>query len=131
MTAVNAPKQTFTTPAADGTPGKPSPILSSAVKVGNRLYVSGILGNTPETAGNIEGQTKEALARIGRTMTAAGYAWSDVVDGIVYITDVAQFAAMNTGYRSVLTRTCRRGPRSSAGLVNADGLVEIMFVASK
>ena len=87
MTAVNAPKQTFTTPAADGTPGKPSPILSSAVKVGNRLYVSGMLGNTPETKGNMEAQTKETLARIGRTLTAAGYGWGDLVDGIVYITD--------------------------------------------
>ena len=48
MTAVNAPKQVFTTPAADATPGKPNPLLSSAVKVENRLYVSGILGNTPE-----------------------------------------------------------------------------------
>jgi 2-iminobutanoate/2-iminopropanoate deaminase len=131
MTAVNAPKQTFTTPAADGTPGKPSPLLSNAVKVGKRLYVSGILGNTPETAGNIEGQTKELLARVGRTMTAAGYSWSDVADGIVYITDVANFAGMNTGYRSVLTKDLPARATVRTGLVNADGLVEIMFVASK
>ena len=95
MTAVSGLKQTFATPAADGTPGKPSPLLSNAVKVGNRLYVSGILGNTPATAGNIEAQTQELLARVGRTMTAAGYGWSDVVDGIVYITDVANFDGMN------------------------------------
>ena len=130
MTAVNAPKQTFTTPAADGTPGKPSPILSSAVKVGNRLYVSGMLGNTPETKGNMEAQTKETLARIGRTLTAAGYGWGDLVDGIVYITDTAQFNAMNTGYRSVVKELPARAT-VKAGLVNADGLVEIMFVASK
>jgi reactive intermediate/imine deaminase len=130
MTAVNAEKQTFTTPAADGTPGKPSPILSSAVKVGNRLYVSGILGNTAETKGNMEAQTKEALARIGRTMQAAGFGWGDLVDGIVYITDPAQFAAMNTGYRSVVKELPARAT-VKAGLVNADGLVEIMFVASK
>ena len=102
MTAVSAPKQAFTTPAADGTPGKPSPILSSAIKVGNRLYVSGMLGNTPETKGNMEAQTKETLARIGRTLTAAGFGWGDLVDGIVYITDPAQFDAMNAGYRSVV-----------------------------
>ena len=130
MTAVNAPKQTFTTPAADGTPGKPSPILSSAVKVGNRLYVSGMLGNTPETKGNMEAQTKETLARIGRTLAAAGYGWGDLVDGIVYITDPAQFNAMNTGYRSVVKELPARAT-VKAGLVNADGLVEIMFVASK
>jgi 2-iminobutanoate/2-iminopropanoate deaminase len=130
MTAVDAPRQAFTTPAADGTPGKPSPILSSAVKVGNRLYVSGILGNTPETKGNMEAQTKETLARIGRTMQAAGFGWSDLVDGIVYITDTAQFNAMNIGYRSVVKELPARATVKT-GLVNADGLVEIMFVASK
>ena len=51
MTASSLPKQVFTTPAADGTPGKPSPTLSSAVKVGNRLYVAGLLGNTAEQQG--------------------------------------------------------------------------------
>ena len=101
LTASSLPKQVFTTPAADGTPGKPSPILSSAVKVGNRLYVSGLLGNTKETLGNPEAQTKEIMARVERTLKAAGFGWNDVVDGIVYITDVKNFDAMNAGYRSV------------------------------
>jgi reactive intermediate/imine deaminase len=130
LTAVNAPKQTFTTPAADGSPGKPSPILSSAVKVGKRLYVSGMLGNTPDTKGNMEAQTKETLARIGRTLQAAGFGWEDLVDGIVYITDTAPFDAMNRGYSSVVKALPARAT-VKAGLVNADGLVEIMFVASK
>jgi reactive intermediate/imine deaminase len=130
MTAVSGPKQAVTTPAADGTPGKPSPILSSAIKVGNRLYVSGMLGNTPETKGNMEAQTRETLARIGRTLTAAGFGWGDLVDGIVYITDPAQFDAMNRGYRSVVKELPARATVKT-GLVNADGLVEIMFVASK
>jgi reactive intermediate/imine deaminase len=130
MTAVNAPKQAVTTPAADGTPGKPSPILSSAIKVGNRLYLSGMLGNTPATKGNMEAQTRETLARIGRTLQAAGFGWGDLVDGIVYITDTAQFDQMNAGYRSVVKELPARAT-VKAGLVNADGLVEIMFVASK
>src|SRR5262245_12542590 len=66
LTASRLPKQAFTTPAADGTPGKPSPILSSAIKSGNKLFVSGILGNTAENKGNTEAQAVEALARIGR-----------------------------------------------------------------
>ena len=131
MTAVNAPKQVFTTPAADGTPGKPNPLLSSAVKVGNRLYVSGILGNTPENKGDVEAQTRELLARVGRTMTAAGYGWSDVVDAVVYITDVAHFDGMNRGYRSVFAKDFPARATVRTGLVNADALVEIMFVASK
>ena len=131
LTASSLPKQVFTTPAADGTPGKPSPTLSSAVKVGNRLYVAGLLGNNAETKGNTELQTKEIMARAERTMKLAGFGWNDVVDGIVYITDIANFNAMNTGYRSVITKDFPARATVKAGLVGADGLVEIMFVASK
>lgn len=131
LTASRLPKQVFTTPAADGTPGKPNPILSSAVKVGNRLYVSGILGNTPDNKGNMEAQTTEMLARIGRTLKHAGFDWANVVDGIVYITDVARFDAMNKAYRTIFSKDFPARATVQTGLVNADGLVEIMFVAAK
>lgn len=131
LTAVRGTKQVFTTPAADGTPGKPSAILSSAIKMGNRLYVSGILGNNADNKGNTEAQTKEIMARIGRTLKVAGYDWPDVVDGIVYITDVKNFDAMNAGYRSIFTKDFPARATVRSGLVSPDGLVEIMFVASK
>ena len=131
LVASRAPKQVFTTPMADGTPGKPNAILSSAVKTGNRLYVSGILGNTPDTKGDTEKQTVELLNRVGRTLRVAGYDWSNVVDGIVYITDVKNFDAMNRGYRTVFSKDFPARATVRTGLVNADGLVEIMFVATK
>ena len=77
------------------------------------------------------GQTKTILERVGRTLTAAGFSWTDVVDGIVYITDVGKFAAMNEGYRTIFTKDFPTRATVGTGLVNADGLVEIMFVASK
>ena len=131
MTANRRPKQAITTPAADGSPGKPSATLSSAIKVGNRLYLSGLLGNTATNKGDMEAQTKEIMARVGRTLTAAGFGWEDLVDGIVYITDTANFAAMNNGYRSVISKDFPARATVKAGLVGPDGLVEIMFVASK
>jgi len=131
MTAHRGSKQAFTTPAADGSPGKPSPILSSAIKVGNRLYVSGILGNTAQNKGDMTAQTTEILARVGRTMKAAGFGWEDVVDGIVYITDMTKFDAMNAGYRTVFTKDFPARATVGTGLVSPEGLVEIMFVASK
>lgn len=129
LTASSLPKQVLTTPAADGSPGKPSPILSSAVKVGNRLYLSGLLGNTAANKGDTEAQTKEILARVGRTLQVAGFGWGDLADGVVYITDVSNFDAMNRGYRSVVKDLPARATVKS-GLV-ADGMLEIMFVASK
>lgn len=131
MTAVRGPKERITTPAADGTPGKPSMTLSSAIKVGNRLYLSGLLGSNASNKGDMEAQTKELLARVGRTLTAGGFGFGDVVDGIVYITDIASFNAMNTGYRSVISKDFPARATVKAGLVGPDGLVEIMFVAAK
>jgi 2-iminobutanoate/2-iminopropanoate deaminase len=131
LTASRLPKQAFTTPTADGSPGKPSPILSSAIKAGNRLYVSGMLGTTPATKGDAEAQTVEVLNRVGRTLKVAGFDWSHVVDGIVYITDVKNFDAMNRGYRTVFTKDFPARATVRTGLVNADGLVEIMFVAAR
>jgi 2-iminobutanoate/2-iminopropanoate deaminase len=93
--------------------------------------VSGILGNTPDTKGNTQAQTVELLNRVGRTLKAAGYDWANVVDGIVYITDVKNFDAMNTGYRTIFTKDFPSRATVRTGLVNADGLVEIMFVAAK
>lgn len=130
LTASSLPKQVFTTPAADGSPGKPSPILSSAVKVGNRLYLSGLLGNTPANKGNAEAQTTELLARVGRTLQVAGFGWGDLADAVVYLPDTANFDAMNRAYRSAIKEFPARAA-VKAGLVSADGLLEIMFVASK
>ena len=131
LTASRLPKRVITTPMADGTPGKPSAILSSAIEVGNRLYVSGILGNTKTNIGDAEAQTIEIMNRVERTLKAAGYDWAQVVDGIVYITDVKHFDAMNRGYRTIFTRDFPARATVRTGLVNEAGLVEIMFVATK
>ena len=131
LTASRLPKRVITAPMADGTPGKPSAILSSAIEVGNRLYVSGILGNTKTNIGDAEAQTIEIMNRVERTLKAAGYDWAQVVDGIVYITDVKHFDAMNRGYRTIFTKDFPARATIRTGLVNDTGLVEIMFVATK
>ncbi|MFN8058021.1 MAG: RidA family protein [Vicinamibacterales bacterium] len=132
MVAVKDSTRTpFTTPAADGTPGQANPNLSSAIRVGNRLYVSGILGNTDTNKTDAAAQTRETMARIRRTLTAAGFDWTHVVDGVVYITDVKNFGAMNTAYKEVLSKDFPARATVETGLMGADGLVEIMFTAVK
>jgi aminoacrylate peracid reductase len=131
MVAVKGAREAITTPAADGTPGKPNPNLSSAIKIGNRLYLSGLLGNTIDNKADATAQTRETLARAGRTLKAAGFDWTHVVDGVVYITDVQNFPAMNTGYRTIFTKEFPARATVGTGLVAPDGLVEIMFTAVK
>jgi 2-iminobutanoate/2-iminopropanoate deaminase len=131
MVAVKGAHAASTTPNADGTPGTKNPNLSSAIKVGNRLYVAGILGNTNENKGDVRGQTAEALTRIGRTIKAAGFDWKHVVDGVVYLPDLTKFNDMNTSYRPIFGKDFPARATVGAGLMNADGAVEIMFTAAK
>jgi 2-iminobutanoate/2-iminopropanoate deaminase len=130
--AVKGSRTAVTTPEADGTPGTPNPALSSAVQAGNRLYLSGMLGSTDATKGDAGAQTREAMARLGRTLKVAGFGWPDVVEAVVYLPDLKDFAAMNTAYREAF------GPNAlptrstvQAGLVAPDGMVEIMMTAVK
>jgi enamine deaminase RidA (YjgF/YER057c/UK114 family) len=132
MVAVrHADRQAITTPNADGSPGRVNPNLSSAIRVGSRLYLSGMLGDTDANRGDVRAQTRATLASVERTLTAAGFGWSDVVDGVVYLTDVREFAAMNAGYREIFSRDFPARATVRAGLVAPNGLVEIMFVAAR
>ena len=131
MVAVQGAKTAFTTPAEDGKPGTKNPNLSSAIRVGNRLYVSGILGNTATNKGDVKAQAAETLVRIGRTIKAAGFDWSHLVEGVVYLPDLTKFADMNTSYREAISKDFPARATVGAGLMNADGAVEIMFTAVK
>ena len=131
MIAVRGPKTAITTPTEDGKPGTKNPNLSSAIRVGNRLYLSGILGNTPTNKGDVKGQAAETMARIGRTLKAAGFDWSHLVEGMVYLPDLTKFADMNASYREPIAKDFPARATVGAGLMNADGAVEIMFTAVK
>jgi len=132
MVAVKDPgRKAITTPNADGSAGTANPNLSSAIQVGNRLYVSGILGNTAANKGDVKAQTTELLARVGRTLRAAGFDWTNVVDGVVYLPDMAKFQDMNAGYREVFTKDFPARATVGTGLMGADAGVEIMFTAVK
>jgi 2-iminobutanoate/2-iminopropanoate deaminase len=124
-----ARREVFTTPGPDGSPGTPSPLLSSAVRADTRLYLSGMLGTTAATTGNAGTQTREALARLGRTLKAAGFDWSDVVDAVVYLPSLGDVGAVDAAYREVFVTEFPARATVEAGLVSADALVEIMMTA--
>jgi enamine deaminase RidA (YjgF/YER057c/UK114 family) len=125
MVAVSGPKDAINTST------QPNPNLSSAIRAGNRLFVSGMLGNTRTNTGDVGAQTKETLARVDQVLGAAGFDRSHVVDAIVYLTDVANFAAMNSEYRPFFGKDFPARATVETGLVAPDGLVEIMFAAVK
>jgi 2-iminobutanoate/2-iminopropanoate deaminase len=106
-----------------------NPNLSSAIRAGDRVFLSGMLGNTDSTAGDLRSQTREALARIGRTLHAAGFDWNHVVDSMVYLTDATRASEMNDAYRQVFLKGFPARATIEAGLVSPGALVEIMMTA--
>jgi 2-iminobutanoate/2-iminopropanoate deaminase len=132
LTAVaGTDRAVVTTPAVDGTPGKPNPNLSSAIRAGRRLYLSGMLGITPGVKTDLAAQTQETLARLERTMTLAGYSWSNVIDSTVYVTDISTADAVVRALAAKTGKALPSGTVVGTGLVSPDGVVEIMLTAAK
>jgi reactive intermediate/imine deaminase len=105
-----------------------NPNLSAAIRAGSKLYVSGMLGNTPETKGDAGAQTRETLGRIRKALEAGGCTPADVVDSLVYLTDLQNYGAMNDVYRPFFEKNFPARATVQSGLVG-DGLVEIMVSA--
>jgi 2-iminobutanoate/2-iminopropanoate deaminase len=119
------------TPNADGTPGRPNPNLSSAIRVGPKLFLSGMLGVLPGNGSDAAGQTAETLNRLERTMTSAGFGWGHVAEAVVYVTDMSAAADVMKVFAGRTDVRMIAGTVVGAGLVSPEGRVEIMLNASK
>jgi 2-iminobutanoate/2-iminopropanoate deaminase len=90
-----------------------------------------MVGSTESNKGDMKAQTRESLNNIGRTIKAAGFDWSQVVEGLVYVTDVRRFQAMNEAYRETFTKDFPARTTVGIEIVIPDPLVEIMLTAVK
>jgi 2-iminobutanoate/2-iminopropanoate deaminase len=85
------------------TPNAPSsPLYSQAVKAGQHVHVSGLVGIDVAT-GNLAGstiqeQTRQALTNCEAVLRAAGATFDDVIEVGVLLTDPTDFAGMNDEY---------------------------------
>jgi 2-iminobutanoate/2-iminopropanoate deaminase len=85
------------------TPDAPSsPLYSQAVRAGQHIYVSGLVGIDVDT-GNLAGstiqeQTRQALLNCQAVLRAASATLEDVVEIGVLLTNSADFAGMNDEY---------------------------------
>jgi enamine deaminase RidA (YjgF/YER057c/UK114 family) len=66
---------------------------SRAVKVGDTLYISATsaAGSDGTTSGDLYEQTRFALEKLGTVVKDAGFAYEDVVQSKLYITDISQW----------------------------------------
>ena len=128
----SAPREAIIPNRPDGTPGQAGPNFSPAIKVGNRLFISGGTGATAANAADMKAQTTETLTRFGAALKAAGFDYKDVVAADVYITDVQKFNDMNEAYRPFFqTDPPVRATLGVTRLASEPALAEIMLTAVK
>ena len=75
---------------------------SQAVEINGTLFISGQVPLDPATGkfveGGIEEQSLQVMKNIGAILEAAGYDYYDVVKSTCFLSDIANFKAMNDVY---------------------------------
>ena len=79
--------------------GRPAP-FSSAVRVGDVMYLSGQIGITPDgkLPDTFEGQAKQTMENVGAALKARGLGFGDVFKCTVFIADMKNWPAFNAVY---------------------------------
>jgi len=104
----------------------------SAVKAGDFLFLSGHAGVKDENGNRyttVEGQTRQALENVKRTLGAVGATLNDVVKVTVYIKDIRYYKEMNEIYRQYFRDEYPARSTIVTGLVFSSMLLEIECVA--
>jgi 2-iminobutanoate/2-iminopropanoate deaminase len=101
--------------------------FSGAVKVGDTLYISGMLGRGDDTAT----AARAALDGVKDALTKAGMTMDDLVMVQIYASDVAMFNDFNPIYRSYFTKEFPARMFVGAGALLGGGKFEITGIAVK
>jgi reactive intermediate/imine deaminase len=106
--------------------------FSSAVRVGNTLYLSGNVGNIPGSIdlaeGGIEGETRQTMENISTVLEEFGSSMDHVVKCTVFLADMAEWGAMNEVYRTYFKNPPARSALGASGLA-LNARVEIECIA--
>ena len=118
------------------TDGAPQAIgtYSQAVKVGNTVYLSGQIGLEPvsmQMVDGIEAQVHSVFTNLKAVAEASGGSLADVVKLNIFLTDLSNFALVNTIMAEYFTQPYPA--RAAVGvaslprgaLVEADGVIEL------
>lgn len=104
---------------APGTEGMNLP-FSSAVRVGDMLYLSGAIGIEPGTGqlaeGGIEAETRQTLENISDAVERFGSSMDRVVKCTVFLADMGEWGAMNEVYRTFFPNPPARSALGVNGL---------------
>ena len=122
--------KTIVTPPGSGTPIAP---FSPGTMADGIVYVSGTLpfdrNNDVVHVGDVAAQTRHVLETIKSVIETAGGTMEDVTFNHIFLTDWANYAAMNMVYPEYFPGEKPARFCIQCGLVKPDALVEIASVA--
>jgi len=106
--------------------------LSQYVRVGETIYLSGMLGTGADgalAAGGIGPETRQALTNVRAALEKVGATMDDVVKCTVFLADMAEWGAMNEVYTTFFPK--HKPARSAVGVngLARSGRVEIECLA--
>ena len=107
---------------------------SQALLVGDTLYASGQLGIDPATGAFPEGitaQTEQSFRNIHAILEEAGMTIDHVIKTSCFLSDMADFAAMNAVYERQFTGAFPARSAVAVKTLPKNGLVEIEIIAVK
>jgi enamine deaminase RidA (YjgF/YER057c/UK114 family) len=104
--------------------------LSSGIAAGRTVYLSGMLGFDDSNKKDVAAQARATLAKLRRSLAEADASPADVVEAIVYVTDVAFLPDVDREYAAFFGSHSPARTNVVCGLMAADGLVEIMLTAA-
>lgn len=104
-----------------------------AIKVGNLVFASGQVPIVPATGEFVEGgireQTRQSLTNAKAILEEAGTRLSKVVKTTVYLSDMANFAAMNEVYAEFFTQPYPARSAVAVKTLPKNALVEVECIA--
>lgn len=108
---------------------------SQGIRSGNTVYVSGQLPIDPATGAfvseDVSEQTRQSLTNVQSILKEAGMDMGDVVSVTVYLSDIADFAAMNEVYATFFRAPYPARAAIQVAAIPKGARVEIGAIASK
>jgi len=112
---------------ADGRP------YSAAVQVGDMFWFSGKIGMTPDTealtVGRAAAETRNIMEAFAQLLDEFGMDFGNVVQGTVYLTDIADYGDMNAVYGEYFPVDPPARETVAVAELVAQAAVEISFMA--
>lgn len=123
------PIQTEKAPAAIGPYSQAVDSGAGIVFVSGQLPIDPATGSFPD--GGVKEQTRQSLLNASAILKAAGLSLKDVVKTTVFLSDMADFAAMNEVYAQFFQAPFPARSAVAVKTLPKNALVEIEFIAAR